>query len=559
MTTKTASTETNQIPKRATKVVELYDTTLRDGAQQEGISLSVEDKLAITRLLDDLGVDIIEGGYAGATPKDDEYFKRVQHMQLQNAEIAAFGNTRRADADCEDDVSMQALLSSDAPIATIVGKASEYQVSVVLETSVEENLAMISDSVSYLKSHGRRVIYDAEHFFDGFKENPDYAVRCLWSAFDAGAERLVLCDTNGGTLPHEIGEIVASVKRELPDDAVLGIHTHNDTDTAVASAMEAFRAGTLQIQGCINGYGERTGNANLISVIGNLNLKLGVEAIEPEKLPELTSLSKVVSEIVNRRPFPFQPYVGVSAFTHKGGLHAAATEKSAAAYQHIDPSVVGNGTRVTISELSGRGNVMTLIRELGLEDALEREDARRIVEHIKQQESQGFAYESASASLELVILRNLANYEPPFELVDFMVIVENRRRASFGTGWRNDGVEHPVLSEATVKIRVGEDVFLEAAEGNGPVDALNRGLRKAISDKFPEVESINLTDYKVRVVNETLGTGASVRVTIESAAEGHVWSTVGASTNIINASWMALADSAEWWLNHKLRERSRAV
>lgn len=558
MTTETASTKTNHEPTPPTKTVEIYDTTLRDGAQQEGISLSVEDKLAITQLLDDFGVDVIEGGYAGATPKDNEYFERVKQMPLQNAEIAAFGNTRRADADCADDLSMQALLSSGAPIATIVGKASEYQVRVVLETSVEENLAMISDSVSYLKSHGRRVVYDAEHFFDGFKENPDYAVRCLRSAFDAGAERLVLCDTNGGTLPHEIGEIVTAVKRELPDDAVLGIHTHNDTDTAVASAMEAFRTGAFQIQGCINGYGERTGNANLISVIGNLNLKLGVEAIDPEKLPELTALSKVVSEIVNRRPFPFQPYVGVSAFTHKGGLHAAATEKSTAAYQHIDPSIVGNGTRVTISELSGRGNVMTLIRELGLEEALQREDARRIVEHIKQQESLGFAYESALASLELLILRNLANYEPPFELVDFMVIVENRRRASFGTGWRNDGVEHPVLSEATVKIRVGEDVFLEAAEGNGPVDALNRGLRKAISDKYPEIQSINLTDYKVRVVNETLGTGASVRVSIESAAEGHVWSTVGASTNIINASWMALADSAEWWLNRKLRERSEA-
>lgn len=555
MTTETASTKTNEEPMSATKSVEMYDTTLRDGAQQEGISLSVEDKLAITQLLDDIGVDVIEGGYAGATPKDNEYFERVKELGLRNSEIAAFGNTRRADADCADDVSMQALLNSGAPIATIVGKASEYQVRVVLETSVEENLAMISDSVSYLRSHGRRVVYDAEHFFDGFKENSDYAVRCLLSAFAAGAERLVLCDTNGGTLPHEIGEIVAAVKDELPADAVLGIHTHNDTDTAVASAMEAYRAGAHQIQGCINGYGERTGNANLISVIGNLNLKMGVEAVKPEKLPELTGLSKLVSEIVNRRPFPFQPYVGVSAFTHKGGLHAAATEKSAAAYQHIDPSMVGNGTRVTISELSGRGNVMTLIRELGLEAELKREDARRIVEHIKQQESLGFAYESALASLELLVLRNLANYEPPFELVDFMVIVENRRRASFGTGWRNDGVEHPVLSEATVKIRVGEDVFLEAAEGNGPVDALNRGLRKAISDKFPEVDSINLTDYKVRVVNETLGTGASVRVSIESAAEGHVWSTVGASTNIINASWMALADSAEWWLNHKLREQ----
>ena len=536
--------------------IELYDTTLRDGAQQEGISLSVEDKLTITQLLDELGIHIIEGGYAGATPKDYEYFERVQSLNLQSAQIAAFGNTRRAESDCDDDVSIQALIESGASITTIVGKASEYQVRVVLETSVEENLAMIADSISYLKSRGRRVFYDAEHFFDGFNENQNYAIRCLHSAYDAGAERLVLCDTNGGTLPHRIAEVVETVKSELPDDALLGIHTHNDTDTAVASAIEAFRAGVHQIQGCINGYGERTGNANLVSVIGNLNLKMGVMAIEPEKLPSLTGLSKHVSEIVNRRPFPFQPYVGVSAFTHKGGLHAAATERSEAAYQHIDPRIVGNDTRVTISELSGRGNVMRLIRELGLEKKLTLNDARRIVEHIKLQESIGFAYEGAEASLELLILRNLPNYKAPFELVDFMVIVENRRRTSFGTGWRKDGVEHPVLSEATVKIRVGGEVYLEAAEGNGPVDALNRGLRKAISDEFPEVEDVNLTDYKVRVVNETLGTGASVRVSIESAAGGQVWSTVGASTNIINASWMALADSAEWWLNYKLRQRS---
>lgn len=536
------------------KTVEIYDTTLRDGAQQEGISLSVEDKLAITKMLDEFGVDVIEGGYAGATPKDEEYFERVQGMDLKHAEIAAFGNTRRADADCDDDVSIQALLKSGASITTLVGKASEDQVRVVLETTVEENLAMIADSVSYLKARGRRVFYDAEHFFDGYKENPDYAVRCLRSAYDAGAERLVLCDTNGGTLPHEVAEIVSEVKAALPEDAVLGIHTHNDTDTAVAAAMEAFRAGAHQIQGCVNGYGERTGNANLISVIGNLNLKMGVEAVEGSKLPDLTSLSHFVSEIVNRRPFPFQPYVGISAFAHKGGLHAAATEKSSAAYQHIDPGMVGNGTRVTISELSGRGNVMRLIRDLGLEEEFTRDDARKIVEHIKRQEALGFAYENALASLELLVLRNLPNYEPPFELVDFMVIVENRRRASFGTGWRDDGVEHPVLSEVTIKIRVGEDVFLEAAEGNGPVDALSRGLRKAIADKYPEVDSINLTDYKVRVVNETLGTGASVRVLIESASEGMVWRTVGASTNIINASWMALADSAEWWLNRRLRE-----
>ncbi len=554
MTMNAATPETARTKLQGVHAVEIYDTTLRDGAQQEGISLSVEEKLKITQMLDEFSVDIIEGGYAGATPKDDEYFERVRGLNLKNSEIAAFGNTRRAGTDCENDISMQALLASKAPITTIVGKASEYQVDAVLETSVEENLAMIADSVTYLRSNGRRVFYDAEHFFDGYKENPDYAIRCLLAAFDAGAERLVLCDTNGGTLPHEVASIVGEVSAALPEQATLGIHTHNDTDTAVASAMEALRVGVYQVQGCINGYGERTGNANLVSIIGNLNLKMGVEAVPSEKLPELTSLSKQISEIVNRRPFPFQPYVGVSAFAHKGGLHAAATEKSAAAYQHIDPSKVGNDTRVTVSELSGRGNVTRLIREMGLESELARNDARTIVEHIKRQEALGFAYENADASLELLIMRNLPNYEPPFELVDFMVMVENRRRASFGTGWRSDGVEHPVLSEAVVKIRTGEEVFLEAAEGNGPVDALSRGLRKAIGDKYPEIEQINLTDYKVRVVNETLGTSASVRVLIESAAEGIVWNTVGASTNIIDASWMALADSSEWWLNRKLQE-----
>ncbi len=535
--------------------VELYDTTLRDGAQQEGISLSVEDKLAITKLLDEIGVDIVEGGYAGATPKDDEYFERVRGLELSRTQIAAFGNTRRADSECKDDATLNALLASEAPIVTLVGKASEFQVREILETSIEENLAMIADSVSYLKARGRRVFLDAEHFFDGYKEHREYALQCLRAGFEAGAERIVLCDTNGGTLPHEMGEIVREVRQALGEGAVLGIHTHNDTDSAVASAVEAIRCGAYQVQGCINGYGERTGNANLVSVIGNLNLKLGIEAIEAEKLPNLTSLSKIVAEIVNRRPFPFQPYVGVNAFTHKGGLHAAATEKSAAAYQHIDPSLVGNDNRVTVSELAGRGNVMRLIRELKLDDRLDRNDALRIVQQIKQQEALGFAYERADASLELLIRRNLPNYEPPFELIDFMVVVENRRRSSFGTGWRSDGAQHPVLSEVTIKVRVEDEVRHEAAEGNGPVDALNRGLRKVVGEKHPEVNDIQLTDYKVRVVNETLGTAAAVRVEIESAAAGEIWYTVGASTNIIQASWMALSDSIEYWLNRELSAR----
>jgi 2-isopropylmalate synthase len=528
--------------------VELYDTTLRDGTQQEGISLSVEDKLAITERLDQLGIDVIEGGFAGANPKDNEYFQRVQSLDLKHAQIAAFGNTRRANADAESDPTLQALLDTDAPILTLVGKSSEYQVRAVLQTSLEENLAMIADSVSYLKANDRRVFFDAEHFFDGYKLDRDYALQSLRVALDAGADRIVLCDTNGGTLPAEIAEIVSEVKESLGDGAVLGIHSHNDTDTAVASAIAAVEAGAMQVQGCINGYGERTGNANMISIIGNLNLKMGVQVISDEQLSTLTEVSNFVSERVNRRPFPFQPFVGSSAFTHKGGLHAAATEKSVQAYQHIEPSVVGNVNDVVVSELSGRSNVMRRIREMGLDAELDDADARRIVQHVKDQEAKGFSYEGAHASFDLVVRRALPNYEAPYELVDFMVIVENRRRSSFGTGWRKDGAEHPMLSEATVKVRIGDDIQHTAAEGDGPVGALDQALRKAIINAYPAISAVRLTDYKVRVVNEGAGTGAVVRVVIESADDRDVWHTVGASPNILEASWLALTDSFEWWL-----------
>lgn len=531
-----------------TNKVELYDTTLRDGTQQEGISLSVEDKLAITERLDQLGIDVIEGGYAGANPKDDEYFQRVQSLDLKHAQIAAFGNTRRANIDAASDPTLQALLDTGAPVMTLVGKSSEYQVKDVLQTSLEENLAMVADSVRYLKDQGRRVFFDAEHFFDGYKMNSEYAVQVLRVAMEAGAERLILCDTNGGTLPSEVAEIVTTIKEKLGDGAVIGIHSHNDTDTAVASALAAVEAGAHQVQGCINGYGERTGNANMVSVIGNLNLKMGIEAISEEQLSTLTEVSNFVSERVNRRPFPFQPFVGSSAFSHKGGLHAAATQKSVQAYQHIEPSLVGNSNDVVISELSGRGNVVHRIKEMGLAEDLDDADARRIVQHVKDQESKGFSYEGANASFDLVLRRSLPNYEAPFELVDFMVIVENRRRSSFGTGWRNDGAEHPMLSEATVKVRVGEGIQHTAAEGDGPVGALDGALRKALIDAYPELARIRLTDYKVRVVNEGVGTGAAVRVVIESADDKDVWYTVGASTNILEASWLALTDSFEWWL-----------
>jgi 2-isopropylmalate synthase len=530
------------------KKVELYDTTLRDGTQQEGISLSVEDKLAITERLDQLGIDVIEGGYAGANPKDDEYFQRVQSLDLKHAKIAAFGNTRRANADVETDLTLKALLDTKAPIVTLVGKSSEYQVRDVLQTSLEENLAMIADSVRYLKGAGRRVFFDAEHFFDGYKMNPEYALQALRVAMDAGAERLIVCDTNGGTLPSEVAEIVSQVKSDLGDDAVIGIHSHNDTDTAVASAIAAVEAGAYQVQGCINGYGERTGNANMISVIGNLNLKMGYSVISDEQLGTLTEVSNFVSERVNRALSPFQPFVGSSAFSHKGGLHAAATQKSVQAYQHIEPSLVGNSNDVVISELSGRGNIAHRIKEMGLDDELDDADARRIVQHVKDQESKGFSYEGANASFDLVLRRALSNYEAPFELVDFMVIVENRRRSSFGTGWRDDGAEHPMLSEATMKVRVGENIQHTAAEGDGPVGALDGALRKGLTDAYPELSVIRLTDYKVRVVNEGVGTGAAVRVVVESADGKDVWYTVGASTNILEASWLALSDSFEWWL-----------
>ncbi len=528
--------------------VELYDTTLRDGTQQKGISLSVEDKLSITERLDQLGIDVIEGGYAGANPKDDEYFQRVQSLDLKHAQIAAFGNTRRANGEVETDPTLKALLDTQAPILTLVGKSSEYQIRDVLQTSLEENLAMIADSVRYLNGEGRRVFFDAEHFFDGFKMNPEYAIQSLRVAMEAGAERLILCDTNGGTLPSEVAEIVTRIIDELSDDAVIGIHSHNDTDTAVASAIAAVEAGAFQVQGCINGYGERTGNANMVSVIGNLNLKMAISAISDDQLSTLTEVSNFVSERVNRAPFQFQPFVGSSAFSHKGGLHAAATQKSVQAYQHIEPSLVGNSNDVVISELSGRGNIVHRIKEMGLQADLDDADARRIVQHVKDQESKGFSYEGANASFDLVLRRALPNYEAPFDLVDFMVIVENKRRSSFGTGWRNDGEEHPLLSEATVKVRVGEEVHHTAAEGDGPVGALDGALRKSLVDAYPELSAIRLTDYKVRVVNEGVGTGAAVRVVIESSDHKDVWYTVGASSNILEASWLALSDSFEWWL-----------
>ena len=525
--------------------LEIYDTTLRDGTQQEGISLSVDDKLVIASRLDALGVHYIEGGFAGANPKDDEFFQRARSLDLKSAVLASFGSTRRADAKVEDDGAILALLRAETPVVTIVGKASSWQVTNILGTSVEENLHMIADSVSHLAAQGRRAVFDAEHFFDGYKLDPDYALQTLRVAAEAGAETVVLCDTNGGTLPDEASEIVTAAHEFTASLGVrVGIHAHNDTDTAVAVSMAAWKAGASQIQGCINGYGERTGNANLTSIIANLKLKLGVDVISDEQLATLTDTSMFIAETLNMSPHAFQPYVGSSAFAHKGGLHAAAVNKQRESYEHVPPGTVGNRNAVVVSELSGRGNVLRRIRDLGLEGELADEDVREIVRLLKEQESRGFSYEGAGASLELLIRRHLPNYESPFELVDFMVLIENRRTARASEFSPSGGM----LSEATIKVRVDEDILHTAAEGNGPVNALDHAMRKALLQSYPELECVRLTDYKVRVVAEGTGTGAVVRVVIESSDGHETWSTVGSSENILEASWLALADSMEYWL-----------
>ena len=517
--------------------IQIYDTTLRDGAQQEGVSFSVEDKLKIARQLDGLGVHFIEGGWPGSNPKDIEFFERAQELQLSHAQLCAFGSTRRPHIAAEDDPNLNALIDANTPVVTVVGKSSELQVTRVLETTLEENLAMIRDSVRFLKSKGLTVFFDAEHFFDGYRANPDYALLCLRTADEAGADCIILCDTNGGTLPHDVAALVTAVAGEV--SSPLGIHAHNDADLAVACSVMAVRAGAVQVQGTINGYGERCGNANLCSVIPALKLKMGLECISDDQLRKLTEVSHRISELANLSPSGRQPYVGLSAFAHKGGLHVSAMAKWEASYQHIEPELVGNRSGVLVSELSGVSNIIYKARERGL-DLSRGEKARRILEQVKFMESRGFQYEDAEASFDLLVLRAQPKYRPPFELVDFMVMVERRRRPAAS------GEE--ILAEATVKVRVGEQVIHTAAEGNGPVDALDKALRKALIEFYPRLAQVRLADYKVRILDESAGTEAQVRVLIESTDGEQGWNTVGSSTNIIEASWLALADSLEYWL-----------
>jgi 2-isopropylmalate synthase len=512
----------------AVSPVRLYDTTLRDGTQREGLSLSVEDKVKIARALDRLGVDYIEGGWPGSNPKDAEFFRRMRNDPPVRARIAAFGSTRRAGIGCEEDANLRALEQAGTPVVTLVGKTSTLHVDRVLETTREENLRMIAESVAWLKGLGREVVYDAEHFFDGWRIDVGYALATLEAAAGAGADTLVLCDTNGGELPTVVAERVLELRARLATPP-LGIHPHNDSGLALANALAAVGAGCVQVQGTINGYGERCGNLDLVPLIATLQLKLGHRLLSDEALLRLSDVSHYVAEVANQHPDPHAPYVGRSAFAHKGGIHVAAIAKVPESYQHVDPAVVGNACRVVVSEVAGRRNVRLRARELGLADA---GDESAVLQRIKELEHRGFQFEAAEGSFEMLLRRKDPGYRAPFVVDDFTVIVEKRG---------DDGVR----AQATVKLRVGDEVVHTAAEGEGPVNALDRAVRKALLPHYPELAEVQLVDYKVRIVDEHLGTAARPRVIVESARGSERWSTVGCSENIIEASWLALCDSLE--------------
>lgn len=521
------------------KQVFLYDTTLRDGSQGEGISFSVNDKLNITKKLDRLGIDYIEGGWPGSNPKDLEYFEKVKDLGLKNAKVSAFGSTRRAGLKAEDDPNLNALLEAGVQVAAIFGKTWDLHVQEALKVPLEENLAMIEDSIGFLTERGIEVIYDAEHFFDGYKANPEYALQTLLAAQKAGAKWLTLCDTNGGSLPHEIVDIIQKITPYLT--VPLGIHCHNDGDLAVANSIAAVQSGAVLMQGTINGLGERCGNANLCSVIPNLQLKLGLKCLEENQLKLLTEVSHYVSEIANVVQPNNQPFVGQSAFAHKGGIHVSAVLKNPKTYEHMSPEWVGNKRRVLVSELSGASNLEYKARELGLEFLNDKAKMKQIVQEIKKLEYEGYQFEGAEASLELLLRRAMNEYLPGFHLESFKVLVEKRG-------------EQEIVSEAMIKLRVGDKIVHTAAEGDGPVNALDNALRKALGEFYPVIGEMHLTDYKVRVLDGKDATAAKVRVLIESKDATSTWSTVGVSTNIIEASWHALLDSMDYAIIRKLSE-----
>lgn len=522
----------------------VYDTTLRDGTQREGVSLSADDKVKIARRLDEAGFHYVEGGYPLSNPKDIEFFSRMEESGLRRAKLVAFGSTRRPNV-ATPDANLSALTSVKTPTVCIVGKSWTLHVDKVLGTTRDENLNMIRDSVAYLRNAGREVIYDAEHFFDGFKDNPSYALATLRAAGEAGADWLVLCDTNGGVLPDEVTAIVRRVVDEFPQHHI-GIHTHNDGELAVANTLAAVAAGARQVQGTINGYGERTGNANLCSIVPNLQLKMGYPCVDDDQLRSLTDLSHYVAEVCNLAHDSHLPFVGISSFAHKAGLHVNAVTKNPQCYEHIRPELVGNRQRILVSELSGRSNILVKAQQFGVDLAGKSADVRHVLDTLKQLESEGFEFEAAEASFELLMRRLQPEYRSPFELLDLLVLVERRRGAL-------------IVAEATVKIKVGDTILHTAAEGNGPVNAVDAATRKALLQFYPEVARVQLVDYKVRVLDGNDGTGAVVRVSIESSDGRTSWGTVGSSPNIIEASWLALADSLEYALLKPLRANPEAA
>jgi 2-isopropylmalate synthase len=510
--------------------VQVYDTTLRDGTQREGISLSLADKLKVTRLLDNLGVAYIEGGWPGSNPKDAAYFEAVQSIELQHARIAAFGSTCRKNSDPATDPNIMALVDAKTPVVTVVGKTSMLHVTEVLQTTPEENLRMIRESLRYLKSLGKEVIYDAEHFFDGIKLDMEYALDTLEAAIEGGADTIVLCDTNGGSLPWEIAKYLDGVNQAFPN-VPLGIHTHNDGELAVANTLAAVQSGAIHVQGTINGYGERCGNANLCSIIPDLELKMGYQCLpDGNNLRTLTNLSRTVAEIANLAPDNHLAYVGKSAFAHKGGIHVAAIRRNVDSYQHIDPALVGNEMRILVSDLSGQGNLLSKAEEFGLD--VSREEALTVLDQIKRLEHEGFVFEGAEASVAIRLHRAKPGYKPLFTLVDFTVIVSERPGSA--------------LAQAMVKIDVDGDIVHTAADGNGPVNALDLALRKALLPLYPQLADFQLADYKVRIPDGNNGTAATTRVLIDTQNGSQRWSTIGAGTNIIQASWLALVDSVEY-------------
>ena len=521
----------------ATRRIEIYDTTLRDGTQGEGFNLSLQDKLLITQKLDELGVDYIEGGFPISNPKDESFFQEARSLKLKHAKIAAFGMTRRRGVRAEEDVGLKALVAAQTPVVTLVGKSSEFQATKVLGVSRDENLAMISDSVRFVRAAGRQVVYDAEHFFDAYSADPDYAIRTLLAAQEAGASVLCLCDTNGGNMPESIAEAVAHVKRQT--SVTVGIHTHNDAGVAVANAQAAIGAGASHAQGTLNGFGERCGNMDLIPLVANLQLKYKLDCLRPGTLRHLTEVSRFVYEIANLNLVPGQPYVGQSAFAHKGGMHVHAVQKDTTTYEHVMPHDVGNTRRILVSELSGQSNILAKAGAK-FDLANDRVALKRVLEEVQNLEHAGYQFEAAEASFELLLRKQIGRYHKFFELDHYRVVV---LKMDSGT---------PV-AEATVKLRVGNVSEHQVAEGDGPVNSLDGALRRALLPHFPQLDQVHLTDYKVRVINSRDETAASVRVIIESKRDlpderFEIYGTIGVSSNVIDASWQALLDAYEYHL-----------